>query len=448
MSAPAVLRRARPARILAALAALVLAASLALAGCAAPAEEPVRLTIKVPRTSHSVTFDPSVTQIDQVISAMAADFSASYDGPPVEITVEVFEQGLYDEAIIGALGTDHEADILYGDFFNMSTYVHTGRVVPLDDVVTDERRADIYDYLWDRGTVGGRVYLLPYLARQNVLAYNKELFRQAGLESFIDDDAIQSWTLAEWEQVLDTLAARLPEGAYPLMMYAHSSQGDTHTMTLLRCCGARFFDEDGRFALSEPEGVAGLRWIQSGVARGWYPPHAENLEIEDCSSLFRNGQLALYMVNNVSIGRYGDSIGLVNFPGPGPEGCATSFVSGFEVFDNGDAQKVQVAKDFLAYVYGDSGWLDYAAGTLPASRAVAERYGADTLSFALFQANAANEVDFTGSNPDTLAVREVFHECMGDLLRGDATPEETARAIDERCNRAVDEGWAASVLHE
>ena len=288
--------------------------------------------------------------------------------------------------------------------------------------------------------------MMPYLARQNVLAYNKELFYQAGLGDFVADGVIQSWTLGEWEQVLDTLAARLPEGAYPLMMYARSSQGDTHTMTLLRACGSPFFDEEGRFALSAPEGVAALRWIQGGVARGWYPPHAENLEIEDCSSLFRNGQLALYMVNNVSIGRYGDGIGLVNFPGP--RGCATSFVSGFEVFDNGDARKVQVAKDFLAYVYRQPHLLDYAAGTLPASKSTAERYGADIPSLDLFQANADHVVDFTGSNPDTLGVREVFHRCLYDLLRGDVTPEEAAAAIDERCNRAIDAGWAMSVLHE
>lgn len=431
-----------------ALAAALVAASLTLAGCAAPAEEPVRLTIKVPRTSHGVVFDPSISQIDQVVSAMAEGFSASYDGPPVEIEVEVFEQDRYDDAISGSFDTGHAADILYGDFFNMSTYVHTGRVVPLDDLITDEVRDDVYDYLWDRGTVAGRVYMMPYLARQNVLAYNRELFYQAGLGDFVNGDVIQSWTLDEWEQVLDTLAARLPGGTYPLMMYARSSQGDTHTMTLLRACGSPFFDDAGRFALSEPEGVAALRWIQGGVSRGWYPPHAENLEIEDCSSLFRNGQLAIYMVNNVSVGRYGDSIGLVNFPGPGPEGCATSFVSGFEVFDNGDAQKVQVAKDFLAYVYRQPGWLDYAAGTLPASKSTAERYGVDTPSFELFQANAVNVVDFTGSNPDTLGVREVFHQCLYDLLRGDVTPEEAAAAIDERCNYAIDAGWAASVLHE
>ena len=60
----------------------------------------------------------------------------------------------------------------------------------------------------------------------------------------------------------------------------------------------------------------------------------------------------------------------------------------------------------------------------------------------------SNVVDFTGSNPDTRAVREVFYLCIHDLLMGETTPEETARRIDELCNKAIDEGVAASKLHE
>lgn len=410
-------------------------------------EEPVHLLVKVPRTGHDVSFDDSTTQIDQVISKMADAFEADYDARPVDVEVQVFEQNQYDAAVEEAFDTAQAPDVLYGDYFNISTYIHSGRVVPLDGIITDEVRDDVHGYLWDLSSVAGRVYMMPYLTRQNVLAYNKELFEQAGLGEWVDDSTIQSWTLDEWTYILDALAANLPEATYPMMMYAASSQGDTHTMTLLRAAGSSFFDDAGRFNLSTPEGVAALRWLQEGVERGWYPPHAENLEIEDCSSLFRSGQLAVYMVNNASIGRYGDSIGLVNFPGPGAEGCATTFVSGFELFDNGDAEKLEVAKDFLAYVYDSPELLSYAAGALPASKAVAAEYGDTILAYDLFSQNRDNVVDATGSNPDTRAVREIFYQEIHQLLMGNLTPEEAAANIDARCNEAIDEGEAASVLH-
>ena len=428
-------------------AALALAAMLPAAGCAS-GKPSVSLVIKVPRTGHDVVFDESIDQIDTVISAMAEDFAQNYQAANVDVDVIVFEQNQYDEAIPGSFDTETAPDVIYGDFFNISTYIHTGRVVPLDGIITPELREDVYEYLWDISTVDGRAYMIPYLARQNVLAYNKALFEEAGLEEYIDDSRISSWTQEEWTEILDALAASLPEGSYPMMMYAGSSQGDTHIMTLLRAAGSDFFDETGHFNLSTPEGIAALQWIQDGVARGWYPPHSENLEIEDCSSLFKNGQLAIYMVNNASIGRYGDTIGLVNFPHGDGEGVATTFVSGFEVIDNGDPERLQVALDFVSFVFSSEKWLDYAAGTIPASRTVADRYGDEIVGFEMFQENADNVVNFTGNNPDTRAVREIFYQCIHDLLMGNATAEETAARIDEECNRAIDEGVAASTLHD
>lgn len=308
--------------------------------------------------------------------------------------------------------------------------------------------ATIFDDLWNMGVVEGRAYMMPYLARQNVLAYNKEMFRNAGLGEFIAEGDITAWSLSEWTRILDALSASLPKGSFPMMMYAGSSQGDTHIVTLLRSAGSDIYDEAGHFNLSAPEGVSAFRWIQDGVGRGWFPPHAENLEIEDCSSLFRQGQLAIYMVNNASITRYGDAVGLVNFPGPDADGSATAFASGFQIFDNGDAEKLQVARDFLSFVYGDGHWLDYAAGAIPASKRVSDRYGADIPFYDLFRANAGNVWDFTGNNPDTQTVREIFYTGIHDLLMGKTTPEECAAFLDERCNAAIDEGWAKSQLHE
>lgn len=344
--APPIPRRGMTRRAFCAGAAFLAAAgALPLAGCSGlpfTGAAPVRLVVKVPRTGHDVVFDDSISQVEMVIQGMADEFQRTY-ARPVDVEVIVFEQNQYDEAVEGSFDTDKSPDVLYGDYFNISTYIRTGRVVPLDDVATPAIRDDLFDDLWNMGVVEGRAYMMPYLARQNVLAYNKEMFRNAGLGEFIAEGEITAWSLSEWTRILDALSASLPEGSFPMMMYAGSSQGDTHIVTLLRSAGSNIYDEAGHFNLSAPEGVSAFRWIQDGVGRGWFPPHAENLEIEDCSSLFRQGQLAIYMVNNASITRYGDAVGLVNFPGPDADGSATAFASGFQIFDNGDAEKLQVA---------------------------------------------------------------------------------------------------------
>lgn len=290
--APPIPRRGMTRRAFCAGAAFLAAAgALPLAGCSGlpfTGAAPARLVIKVPRTGHDVVFDDSISQVEMVIQGMADEFQRTY-ARPVDVEVIVFEQNQYDEAVEGSFDTDKSPDVLYGDYFNISTYIRTGRVVPLDEVATPAIRDDLFDDLWNMGVVEGRAYMMPYLARQNVLAYNKEMFRNAGLGEFIAEGEITAWSLSEWTRILDALSASLPKGSFPMMMYAGSSQGDTHIVTLLRSAGSDIYDEAGHFNLSASEGVSALRWIQDGVGRGWFPLHAENLEIEDCSSLSARG---------------------------------------------------------------------------------------------------------------------------------------------------------------
>lgn len=424
-----------------------LAACVGCAQTSSSQDEGMTLIIKVPDTKHSAICDGTITTIDQVIQRMADAYMAEHPEKNVTIEVKTFEQDGYESNIVECYDSEDAVDILYADYFNMTTFIHDGRVVPLDDIVTDDVREDIYDYLWEESTFDGRVYAMPYLTRQNVLAYNKDLFNQAGLEEYVSINEIQSWSHDEWDYILDTLAENLPEEVYPMMMYANSDQGDTHIMALLGSRGSSIYDETGHMILTEPEGVAGLEEIRQGVGRGWFPPHAQNLDINDCSSLFKQGQLAIYFLNNVSYERYGSSVGLVNFPGE-DGGIATIFTSGFEVFDNGDPERVAAAKDFLSYVYSSPELMSYAAGALPASQSIAQEYRYEIQGFDMFEDNYVNVINIFGDNPDIRGIREHFHVVIADLLAGKITAEEAAQTLDETCNAIIDEGYATSQLHE
>lgn len=202
--APPIPRRGMTRRAFCAGAAFLAAAgALPLAGCSSlpfTGAAPVRLVVKVPRTGHDVVFDDSISQVEMVIQGMADEFQRTY-ARPVDVEVIVFEQNQYDEAVEGSFDTDKSPDVLYGDYFNISTYIRTGRVVPLDDVATPAIRDDLFDDLWNMGVVEGRAYMMPYLARQNVLAYNKEMFRNAGLGEFIAEGEITAWSLSEWTRI-------------------------------------------------------------------------------------------------------------------------------------------------------------------------------------------------------------------------------------------------------
>ena len=394
---------------------LVAAMSMGLlADCGAQQKEQVHLTVKTPALSSVSVCDPEIDSADEFLVKMARAFAAQYRDADVTIDVVTFSQTGEDGAVTDCFDTENAVDVLYEGYFNMATYIHTGRVVPLDDIITDEIRTDISESTWAISQIDGKTYMMPFLSLQNVMSYNKALFREAGLDAFISgEDEIQTWTLEEWETILNTLAERLPAGKYPMMMYAKNNQGDTHIMTLLRSHGSGFFN-------------------------AFFP----------CIE-FRNGQLALYVSNNALVSVYPHlEIGYVNFPSQSGDGYATSFVTGFEVFDNGDEMKVKVGKDFVKFIYQHEEWLDYSAGGIPASSRVTEKYKDQIFMLDAFHRNNENAVDFTANNPNWRGVRAVFFPHIQDLLRGDKTAAEVAAALDADCNAAIEAGYKNSTLHQ
>lgn len=286
---------------------------------------------------------------------------------------------------------------------------------------------------------------------QNILIYNKRHFESCGLERYVSHETeIQNWTMEQWTEILDTLAENLPDSTYPAMMYGKNNQGDTHIMSLIRAYGSPIFDQAGNFDFESREAVQALKWLQDGVDRGWYPPHPENLEISDCNELFDNGQLSVHMFNNASFTLYNntDDYGFVNFPGS----VATSFVTGFEVFDNGDEEKIQAAKDFIRFLYENQEWLDLSAGNIPACRSVAKKYEDQIPMLDEFVENSRHVVDFMNHSPNwqgsDTSVRSVFWPNIHALLAGTVTPKECAKALNEACNAALQSGRENSRLHE
>lgn len=410
----------------------------------------IKITIKVPTLEVSSLTDANIHEAYDFLKIAAADFSRQYKEADVSINIVKFALTEENAYIPDCFDTDNAADILYEDFFNMSTYIHTGRVVPLDDIIDEQLRQDIVPILWQSSQINNRTYMLPFLARQNVLAYNKQLFRQAGLERYMSDDNnhIQSWTLAEWNDIMATLAAKLPPNTYAVSMYARNEQGDTHTMTWLRSHGSRFFAANGLVKLSTPEGIAALRWLKANYDKGYYPPNCENLAIKDCGRLFWNNQLAIKM-NNVENPNYDDNnLGLVNFPSQDGKGMVTSFITGFEVFDNGDSAKLKVAKDFLKFFYSHDKYLAYSAGNMPVSQKTAEKFKDKIYRRQAFQQNSEHIIDFMHNNPNWRGVRMVFYKHIQALFKGRETPEEAAALLDQECNAAIEQGRQNSKLHE
>lgn len=422
-----------------------------LAGCEGK-KETVEININVPILTVDCAAYPDCGVSNEFIQAAWDEFSAQYEKYDVTLKndrVNVFDQTEYAANIPDAYGTEYAPDLTFGGYFAISGYMYDGHAIPLDDIITDSVRDDISETTWElsRGS-NGKTYLMPFYSLENIMCYNKEIFRQCGLEEYIsDEEEIQGWSLEDWELILSTLEEKLPENHYPMMMYAKNEQGDTHTMIQLRCKGSDFFDEDGLFHLNTQEGIAGLQWLKDNYDKGYYPEGCEDLEISDCSQMFVNGQIAIYVWNSALISTLKDfDLGYVNFPGADAEGVNSNWITGFMAFDNGDAKKTEVVKDFLKYIYETPELMDYSTCGMPCSKSVTQRWEDQLPMAEELSANTDCSVDFTANNPNWAAVRQAFWPHIHALLTGKETAAEAAAGLDADCNAAITS--AARTLHD
>jgi multiple sugar transport system substrate-binding protein len=426
-------------KISALLATLILV--VGLTGCGsqqAQSKKEVTITIKVPTLEMTCVTDPKIGEAYDFLKIATNDFAAQYKDANVKFNLVKFALTDEDAYVSQCFDTENAVDILYEDFFNMSTYIYTGRVVPLDDIIDNQWKQDVSPNYWQQGRRQKRIYMLPYLARQNTLAFHKKFFREAGLDQYLGSyDTIQSWTVEQWDEILAKLKASLPPHVYALAMYARNDQGDTHTMTWLRSHGSKFFTEDGKININTPEGIAALRWLKDNYDKGYYPPNCENIAIKDCGKLFWNNQLVIKMNNVPNVKIDDKELGLVNFPSKDGKGMVTSFVTGFAVFDNGDKEKIKIAKEFLKFFYHNDQYLDYSAGNMSASNKVREKYKDKLYRNAAFVKNSSRVIDFMGETPNWRGVRNVFYKQIQELFRGQKTPEQVAASLDEECNKVI-----------
>lgn len=411
--------------------------------------EKITLTIKTPPIGLGNIPGVGEAEVYDMLAAAAERFQAQYEPYDVEIAISRYDYLDEQTQLADKYGTTDAADIFFSGSWNVPLYAKRGWLVPLDDMINEEMRADIDDSIWKQNTMDGQVYTLPYHQLQNTLMVNRSMMQNAGLEAYIPEgDSVAHWSTEDFNLICQRLKESLTdENTFTLMMYAANNQGDSHIMTLLRAYGCPLYDEDGNFIVNTPEGIQALAWMQEMGAQGITPKGAENLEILDCVNLFYNGQLAMCVGNLTNLWdarNKGLDVFTANFPNLSGTGYCTASSNGFCIFDNGDETKVQVAKDFLRFLVSDEEAMKYTLGTLPVNKSVTERYQDEIWMLKAYGENTSNVVDNIRGNLNWQGVRNVFYKNIYDLLIGTKSPEEVAAAIDESCNAALEQGRAAS----
>jgi len=108
-----------------------------------------------------------------------------YNASDNSVHVNLVFQGLYPEMkakLINAVRTGNTPDIAQVAIEYLDVFVVDGHVEPITEFISEEDRNDILNQFWSGVTRDREVYAFPFNLSVQVLYYNKDAFRQSGLD--------------------------------------------------------------------------------------------------------------------------------------------------------------------------------------------------------------------------------------------------------------------------
>ncbi|MUG45791.1 ABC transporter substrate-binding protein [Paenibacillus woosongensis] len=399
---------------------------------------------------------------DSFLKYAAKKFSEQYDKYDASVKVEVIAGDQRDQLLNVNLSSNTPPDVFFESVFPMGDYVHRGALVPLTDIVDEEAKKDIDQSFWDAVTFGDEVYFYPFQHNPGTLVYNADMFRAAGLEQFVGDESeIKTWTMDEYQQILDGLKNNLPKdkyaNAYPMALYAVNNQGDTWNLAYLRMFGNQFFSSEGNIVLDDANGAKAAAWLKKLYDGGYTNPGAESVSSNDANAMFQNQQLGISFTNPVLFSNMktnmenGTSpkfdVRLANIPSESGDPLSFTYVVGASVFQSGNAKKVEVAKDFVKFFSTDPELVKSSKNGIPVRSSVSEELKGENPLFAAYDANSKYLFNFTGNVPGYSQLREVLYPELQALYLGQKTPEQMVKDYQTSGNKVIEQNKAGSVIY-
>jgi multiple sugar transport system substrate-binding protein len=211
----------------------------------------------------------------QVLNAQVERFNKLHEG---EIKIDAIQlpEGSYNQQVQAAAMSGDLPCVLDFDGPNLYNYAWSGYLIPLDDYVSDEMKADFLPSIIEQGTYAGKLYSLGTFDSGLAIWGNKAYLEKAGVR--IPTKVGDEWDRAEFMDALEKLKA-LDEVEYPIDLKLNYGFGEWVTYgfsPVVQSFGGGLIDRsdyqsaDG--VLNGPESVEAMQFIQSLIDKGYANP--------------------------------------------------------------------------------------------------------------------------------------------------------------------------------
>lgn len=399
---------------------------------------------------------------DSFFKHAAERFAAEYKEHKVKVNVEVVASDQRDELINVNLNGGTPPDIFFESVFAMGDYAHRGALVPLNDIVDEDAKADIAQNFWDNVTFGDDIYFYPFSHNPGTLVYNADMLRDAGLEKYVgEENEIKTWTLEEYENILYGLKNDLPKNkysnAFPMALFALNNQGDTWNLAYLRMFGNKFFDEKGNIIVDNKDGAKAANWLKKIYDDGLTNPGAESVSSNDANAMFQNQQLGVSFTNSILFNNAKADMEsgkapkfdmrLANIPSESGDPLTFTYVTGAAIFDTKDETRIKVSKDFVKFISSDPELVKASKNGVPVRSSVVEEFKGENPLFAAYTANDQFMFNFTGNVPGYNQLRQVLYPELQALYTGEKTADKAVKDYQSKGNKIIEDAKADSVIY-
>ncbi|MDC3416070.1 extracellular solute-binding protein [Aquibacillus salsiterrae] len=373
-----------------------------------------------------------------IIQGIIDEFEAANPGVKVESQALGNEQYKGKLKVLSASNELPDVGMTWAAGF-LTPYVEGEKFAPLDDVLENGLADSFVPGTTEAYAIDGKTYGLPLELNIAPIYYNKQIFKDNGLEV--------PTTYEEFKNVIQTL---VDNGITPITvgnkdawtgslwyMYLADRIGGPETIT-------NAINRTGSF--EDPALIQAAEEIQNLVDMGAFVKGYNGLSNDEAKGYFMNNQAAMYLMGTWELPNYTtnedvpqefrDSIGYFKFPTvEGGEGNIDSFVGGPGVglFVSEKSEVKEEAKDFVSFFvkrWGEQSVTD--AGVIPATKVDTSETELPQLYVDILDAlsNASNITLYADvqMNP---TVAQVHLDMIQSLFGKQATPEEFAKKQEE-----------------
>jgi len=207
----------------------------------------------------------------------------------------------------------------------------------------------------DLGVWDGRIYMIPFSADVSAMYYNKDIFREAGLDP---EKPIETWDDFQYAAMAITEANLKTKDGLPVYAWVWAADPGAEMfceMPFVWTNGGGWLNDKGEVILDSPETVEAFQWVSDLIHKyKAVPANLAAITWDDKQNMFYGGQAVMIPSGSYAIAECQERapnihMGTFLFPHPVGKGGPSSFIGGDVIGIPKDSKHPEEAWDFIMY---------------------------------------------------------------------------------------------------